>query len=278
MRFIFRIIFIPICFFGISCEPGDGALIDLPELKTKYVVESYLMPGESPRFLITHTDGFIKDYDINSQDNDISTEMVEGVVGALYINGESHEVVNKHLEYEGKFYNYQVSGVDSLGQNDVLELELTFPTGEKVYSKSRVPELIEIDSIAFNKSENRYGDVLYITFDKPETQYVRRILLRVRGKYTQLIQDLPVSGSLSNNGKMVFGSEMDFRRGDTVISRIYSINKEYYDYYNSIFMNLQSNTNPFVQPGQISGNIVGSDKVVGIFTAMQMADSLVVVK
>ena len=47
--------------------------------------------------------------------------------------------------------------------------------------------------------------------------------------------------------------------------------KSYYDFYNSVTGSINANSNPFGQPGKISSNIRGSDKVIGIFTGINQS-------
>ena len=54
-------------------------------------------------------------------------------------------------------------------------------------------------------------------------------------------------------------------KGDTIISTLFHIDKAYYDFRESVQNAINSNGNPFGQPGVLKSNIEGG---LGIFTGL----------
>jgi hypothetical protein len=57
-----------------------------------------------------------------------------------------------------------------------------------------------------------------------------------------------------------------FNKGDSIIVRVFALNRDYYLFLNSVELAKQVNGNPFVQPAQVVSNINGG---FGIFTCLQ---------
>ncbi|HET9278160.1 MAG TPA: DUF4249 family protein, partial [Flavitalea sp.] len=67
----------------------------------------------------------------------------------------------------------------------------------------------------------------------------------------------------------------DFARNDTVAVRVYSLNKEHYEYLESMGNARRSNFNPFSQPGRIKSNVSGG---LGIFTSISYTEHKVIIR
>jgi len=79
-------------------------------------------------------------------------------------------------------------------------------------------------------------------------------------------QDFTTTDNFSTtDGEIVYGTGFDFMKGDTVISTLFHIDQAYYDFKESVQDAINSNGNPFGQPGVIKSNIEGG---IGIFTGL----------
>jgi len=67
------------------------------------------------------------------------------------------------------------------------------------------------------------------------------------------------------NGKSVMGTGSKFTKGDQLIFTLYHIDKQYYDYLNSINGAQNANFSAFAQPYPISSTL---DKGFGVFTVL----------
>jgi len=73
---------------------------------------------------------------------------------------------------------------------------------------------------------------------------------------------------------LVFGTAFEYAPGDTLISTLYHISEDYYDFLESLETALNSNGNPFVQQESTRSNINGG---IGIFTGFTLDRKMVIV-
>ncbi len=81
-------------------------------------------------------------------------------------------------------------------------------------------------------------------------------------------QDFIFSDRTSQEPVIAFGTGYDLTEGDTVISAVYHITKDYYNYVESVQAAVFGNLNPFAQPSPIKSNVSGSGNPLGIFTCL----------
>jgi hypothetical protein len=112
--------------------------------------------------------------------------------------------------------------------------------------------------------------------DPPTIENYYRILI---GKNINLFGSDPTDfriNDISFNGKAFsYYSEPDFARNDTITVRVYSLNKEHYEYLESMGNARRSNFNPFSQPGRIKSNVNGG---LGIFTSILFTEQKVIIR
>lgn len=259
-----------------GCDLDKEIQVDVPDFESGYVVEAYVMPGNTFGMLITKSFGYFDVFDSTmAYENQLQKLLVEDVEGSLYLNGKEYKIYNQYRIFgeNPMIYNYTLSDRIRFHPKDEIDIELTFPTGEKVTAKTQIPETRPIDSVALITNER--GEVrsqTYFSTGPGEKEYFRRQLFRIREGRITILQDFVSDNRIASDGKMVFGSGYDFEEGDTLHSRISHITAEYFNFFNSINGSIGANSNPFSQPGKIASNIRGSDRVIGIFTGINSTD------
>lgn len=275
---LFKRIFLCIFTFQVifSCNLEKDIEIDVPAFENGYVVESYVSPGKNLGLLITKSYGFFEVFDSNQLNQEKLAEiLVQGVTGYIELNDVRHPLKNQIQIIPGTttVYNYEIGENVRFNENDRIKLVLRFPTGEQVESATRIPERRPLDSLRLDTNKDmEVREVSFVSTDSVNTEYFRRQLLRIRNNRIKIVQDYIVDNSTVSGEKLAFGSGYEFEIGDTLISRVSHIRKEYYDFYQSVTGSINANSNPFGQPGSISGNIKGSNRIIGIFTGINQSE------
>lgn len=259
-----------------SCNLEKEIEIDVPAFENGYVVESYLSPGNNFGMLITKSYGFFEVFDSNQLNQEqLPDLLIQGANGYLEVDGIRHPLLNQIQIIPGTttIYNYVLKDKVNFNENDRVKLVLTFPTGEEVEATTQIPERRPLDSIRLDTNKDmEVREVSFISTDSTNTEYFRRQLLRIRDNRIRIVQDYIVDNSTIKGRKLAFGSGYEFEIGDTLISRVSHIRKEYYDFYQSVTGSISANSNPFGQPGTISSNIRGSNRIIGIFTGINQSE------
>lgn len=272
IRFIYFLLLLAIG----GCDLDKEIEVDVPDFEPGYVVEAYVMPGHTFGMLITKSFGYFDVFDSTmAYEDQLPKMLVEEVEGSLFLNGKEYKIHNQYRIFgeNPMIYNYTLGDRIRFHPKDEIDIELTFPTGEKVTAKTQIPETRPIDSVSLISNDR--GEVrsqTYFTSDPDEKEYFRRQLFRIREGRIAILQDFVSDNRIASDGKMVFGSGYDFEEGDTLHSRITHITAEYFNFFNSINGSIGANSNPFSQPGKIKSNIRGSDRVIGIFTGMNTSE------
>lgn len=266
--FVFQVLF--------SCNLEKEIEIDVPGFENGYVIESYITPGKKLGLLVTKSYGFFEVFDSNALSQEQLIDIfVQDADGYIQVNDDKYPLTNEIQIVPGTttVYNYVVHDNLTLHENDQIRLVLHFPSGEEVRSETKIPERRPLDSLRLDTNKDmELREVSFLTTDSNNTEYFRRQLLRIRDNRIKIVQDYILDNSTVSGGKLAFGSGYEFEVGDSLISRISHINKEYYDFYQSVTGSVSANSNPFGQPGTIVGNIKGSDQVIGIFTGINQSE------
>lgn len=256
--------------------------VDIPDFEPGYVVECYIGPGEPFGLLLTRSRHYF-DYPDGGeiQSDQLSSLLVQGADGTVIINEEEFQLKNQVRVNPStqKIYNYVLPRKINFQAGDQLRLNLHLPTGENISARTHVPCPMPIDSIVLKSNEaGEIKSTCYMTTKEDTVQYVHRKLFRMREGKTAIVQDIIADNTLSIDGILSFGSGYDFLPGDTLISRLTHLTKEYYDFYKSASGSVSANTIPFTQPGQIVSNVEGSDRVIGVFAGYHPGQQLVILE
>ncbi len=253
-----------------SCNLTQEVEIDLPAYTSQPVVECYLEPGKPFRMLLSKSSPFFDEISIDSFAQ--KTLLSDALVTISY---------NGHTDTLGNFMSLEVSPLrvfNYTGKNNVpadpgieYSLYIELPNGlGNITGKTVMLPHVPIDSVRaeFSPQIDTLARILtYINDDLKTENYYRRLL-----NYSSLDslpqQDFLVSDRTSTEPLIVFGTGYELTRGDTVVNTIFHINKDYYNFLESVQLAVIGNLNPFAQPSPIKSNVSGTSNPLGIFTCL----------
>lgn len=269
MRTIKSILYTAICFATIvSCDLNQEIEIELPEYTPQITVECYVESGKPFNLLLTKSVGYFDPLVIDPQEY-LEQILVNDATVSISAGNNKYELDN------GVFLDPVSFKLNNYGRVDAVEfdpgtelaLEIQLADGTVLTSETTVLEPLVIDSVSieFNEIQEDMARCLIFGDDNdPEINYVRRMLHD--GSLDSLVIDFVATDEFTEGDRFIFGSDYSFDRGDTIINTLIHINKEYYDFYQSVQGAAFVNGNPFGQPGQIISNIEGEGNPIGIFT------------
>ena len=273
MRTIKSIIYTAICFATlVSCDLNQEIEIELPEYTPQITVECYVESGKPFNLLLTKSVGYFDPLVIDPQEY-LEQILVNDATVSISAGNDKYELEN------GVFLDPASFKLNNYGRADALEfdpgtelaLEIQLSDGTVLTSETTVLEPFEIDSVSieFNEIQEDMARCLIFGDDNdPEINYVRRMLHD--GSLDSLVIDFVATDEFTEGDRFIFGSDYSFERGDTIINTLIHVNKEYYDFYQSVQGAAFVNGNPFGQPGQIISNIEGDGNPIGIFTCISV--------
>ncbi len=271
MRTIKSIVYTAICFATlVSCDLNQEIEIELPEYTPQIAVECYVESGKPFNLLLTKSVGYFDPLVVDPQEY-LEQILVNDATVSISAGNDKYELDN------GVFLDPVSFKLNNYGRADALEfdpgtelaLEIQLSDGTILTSATTVLEPLEIDSVSieFNEIQEDMARCLIFGDDNdPDINYVRRMLHD--GSLDSLVIDFVATDEFTEGDRFIFGSDYSFERGDTIINTLIHINKEYYDFYQSVQGAAFVNGNPFGQPGQIISNIEGEGNPIGIFTCI----------
>lgn len=252
----------------VGCDLEKVIEIELPTFQEQLNVECYIQPNESFKLLLTKTVSYFEAPQL---------PLVSKALVVITYNGRSDTLQNRPLSINGKFYNYTSTVRAPMQAGTEFTLYVRDSSGTEVRSKTILLKQVKIDSlrVIWNKTDT-LASVLTILKDDPTTDnYYRRFFHR------DTLDGKPESDSnfrdrIATNGTLTIGTGYNYKVGDTLIATLFHINKDYYEFQQSVDDARDANSSPFQQPSAIKSNIIGG---VGIFTAMYgWRDSLIIRK
>lgn len=253
------------------CSCDKAIEVNLPEYEQELVMEMYLEKGRPLRCLLIQSLPYT-DTAINKPINDALVIFSDGTTKDTLTYRMNQDMVT------GRFYNYYHPRI--VEPNPEKVYSVTILSNEKtITSTTKFSQTTaSIDSVIVRESPNEADSFsVGIKFTDPSSiENYYRILI---GKNLNLFGSDPTDFRISDisfNGKpFSYYSEPDFARNDTITVRVYSLNKEHYEYLESMGNARRSNFNPFSQPGRIKSNVSGG---LGIFTSILYTERKVIIR
>ena len=263
----------------VSCDLNQEIEIELPEYTPQITVECYVQNGKPFNLLLTKSVGYFDPLVLDPQEY-LEQILVNDAQVSVVVENETYELVNGAFLDPTSFTlnNYASSELVNFDPGTDLALEVKLADGTVLSANTSIVEPLEIDSISieFNEVQTDMARCLIFGDDNdPEVNYVRRMLHD--GSLDSLVIDFVATDEFTECDRFVFGSDYSFERGDTVINTLIHINKEYYDFYQSVQGAAFVNGNPFGQPGQLISNIEGEGNPIGIFTSISVDTTFTIV-
>ncbi|HKH60223.1 MAG TPA: DUF4249 domain-containing protein [Flavitalea sp.] len=252
-----------------SCDKAID--VDLPEYQQELVMEMYLEQGRPLRCLLIESLPYT-DTAINKPVNDALI---------IFSDGTKNDTLTYRINQDmvtGRFYNYYHPRVIEPDPNKIYSITI-IGNEKKITSTTRFSQTkATVDSLIVRESMNEPDSFsVGIKFTDPASvENYYRILI---GKNINLFSSDPTDFRISDisfDGKpFSYYSEPNFARNDTIAARVYSLNKEHYEYLESMGNARRSNFNPFSQPGRIKSNVSGG---LGIFTSILYTEHKVIIR
>jgi hypothetical protein len=268
---MFRTIFTAATILLLSaCNLTKEVEIDLPDYAAQPVVECYIEPGKPPMMLLSKSANFFADFD-TSLNQFIQNIVLQGAIAVIEHSGTYDTLKNVPFfdMQNQRFFNYTGSQVVPYAPGDVFNLNITLPDGKTITASTIMAKYAPIDSLVveWNPENDTLSRLLtYFTDDVTTSDYYRRMLNRA--SLDSIDQDFTVTDRFSETPKIVFGTGFEYEQGDTLISALFHISEQYYDYLESVQNAFRANVNPFAQPSTIKSNVSGNANAMGIFTAL----------
>jgi hypothetical protein len=246
--------------------------VELPPYHPEMVVEMYLEDGKPLRCLVSeslpYTDSMIK-----KPLDDALVIFSDGVQDDTLVYRVNEDADN------ARWYNYFHPRILRADPSKTYSLRVTDSHERSVSGTTRFSQqLIDIDSLTSKESEREVDTFtvgVMITDPAEINNYYRFVMGKRLNDHRFDQTDFTVSDVSFNGKKFSFYSEGDFARNDTVTVRLYSLQKEHYDYIQSVDDARGSNFNPLSQPGKIKSNVSGG---IGIFTTIRYAQKQEIVE
>lgn len=257
-RYLYFTLLLVSCLF--SCDLEKDIEVDLPEYESQLVIECYLEFGKPYRLALSESVSYFADPALPII-NDAIVVISDGEHTDTLLNIFTIDPLSE------KGYNFVHSRIVEEDYNKVYTLTVALADGQQVTATTSFLQPILIDSLT-PIFDNTVATVFtYLTDPPNEVNYFRRVFHKGQSIYEGAVeQDFSTTDDLVNsNGQIIFGSGFVYAAGDTLISTLFHIDEAYYNFLETYNDAINSNGNPFAQPGAVLSNIDGG---IGIFTAL----------
>ncbi|MEM6263440.1 MAG: DUF4249 domain-containing protein [Bacteroidota bacterium] len=271
--------------FGCSDFFQTDIELDLPPHERQLVVECYLQPNFPILLSLTETLEYFGQPELPLvNDAEVSVSWRNRTVNLIY----GPLVLPDGTVLDSGIYQPEnlLTGIVPEDYNATFTLNVRTKDGRELTAETQLLREVPIDRIEWEFNDDSLAFVLTRFFDDGgQNNYYRR-LFQVRDFQVERFvdgqgqvvsdtirvvndeQDFTADDRFSNGELVTFGTGFNYEKGDTVISTLYHINREYYDFLNTVDDAVAANSNPFGQPSRIISNIQGG---TGIFTGIAVS-------
>lgn len=250
-----------------GCNLEKDIDIDLPPYQSQMVVECYIEPGQPIKLSLVESNSYLDAPDI---------KLIEDAEVIIYYNGSP---INLNFEpsYDKrtkKYYTHTTRFAVPGQPGDVYSLDITDKKGRSVSGSTTILPVVKIDTVEFNFNDKEKALVLTRFRDSAATENYYRYAVHKDSLNHSAEVEYASPDELNNGKPFAFGTGYDFEPGDTVFVSLFHIDKEYYDFRQSVEDAQSSNGNPFAQPGRVKSTVQGG---LGVFTNIVFDRKLLIV-
>lgn len=279
-RYFSRAVFMLLTFLAVlflSCE--KEITVDLPQPDAKIVVEGYIFQGERPYVILSRNAGYFSPIDSASLAN---TFIFNGVV--IVSDGTNTDTLTFQPAAESPLgIAYVKNNPTVIGQVGKTYTLTAIADGQTVTSSTSIIQPVPLDSSLWKLGTNQDSlGFAWIYFKDPgiDLRGYRVMSRRVSANpaknepyfrtnfYVENVlfsgQQAPIGFDRAEQfGEGLADDEEDdpddgyFRVGDTVLVRLCTIDKPYYDFLNTLGNSVGSSGSPFASPNNVQSNVVG---------------------
>lgn len=253
--------------FLTGCQWENVLELEMDDHKKEVVVECYIEPGRPFRLVLSETSNFL---------DAPSTPYIYDAKVIISYKDKEVELSPNYVYYPAsrKFYNY--ISEDTVPELYDTDFHLEIKTQKKVITgttRMLRPKKITNLNYVLNSEGMAYVNIEFEK-DAEFTNFYRLVVNRDSIRGTNYVS-LPLSDEYSVGPGMQFSTGYDFSENETVVVTVFHINKDYYNFLESVQNAIIANINPFSQPNAIISNINGG---VGIFTALNFDRKEIVIR
>ncbi|WP_169727997.1 DUF4249 domain-containing protein [Adhaeribacter aquaticus] len=228
----------------------------LPELKPQLVVECYLEQGMPYQLTLSESTSFLAEPQLS---------LVRDAIVVISFRGRPDTLRYRPFfdTYQRKYYTHYSRNILRARAGEVLTLVITDKTGRKLTGTTIVQAPVRIDTIEAHYNDRQEAFLLTKFTDPPQTSNYYWYSVHKRRFNSRAELDYAADDKLNESSTIAFGSGYDFKKNDTTIVSLYHIEKQYYDFLNTVEAAREANSNPFAQPSGIKSTVQGG---LGVFT------------
>lgn len=257
MRFLL-LIFFGLAFYG--CSLDKVVEVKLPAYERKLVAECYLEYDKRVEVFLMESQSYFDTLEL-SLINDAKV-VIRGA-------GRDDSLENKtELDFEyKKFHNFSgflENGMDTLASYSLI---ITDPKGRKLTGKTTFLPKPNVDTIITRYDLDRdsaAGFLIWIQDFKDQKNYYR-LIINDSSLTKPASANFTFTDIVGDGKRIPIGTGYRYKKGTTVFIRVFHIEKQYYDYLESLDDANRSNGNPFAQPATVKSAMEGG---YGIFTTL----------
>jgi len=263
-----------ILIFGFSnCDLEKEVNLNLPTYENQLVVECYLEVGQPFVAIISKSVDFFAEPGL---------PVISGATVTITHQGEIY-TLNEGIYTDPtgtKVYNYGSSSICPANYEEDFTILVSDGNGRIASATTQILNPILIDTLETVWMPNNPTKALVFTrFKDPadDENFYRRMFQSggTLGEGRDEQDFTTTDNFATTDNEIVYGTGFDFMKGDTVISTLFHIDQVYYDFQESVQAAINSNGNPFGQPGVIKSNIEGG---IGIFTALSYDRKVLIIE
>jgi len=240
-----------ISFIAQGCSKADIDVL-IPEGPGNIVVEGYITPGYPSELTLTESNTLNDDLVLlaiwNAQvkiSTDTGTMIAQNI---LYNKSDRHIVVN-----------YGCRDTVRQDSHSFFNLNITTKDGRSVQASTKIVSSVKIEKVELNND----NIVVYHNLSTDTSKYFKLSIDNYKKGNPVLTKNVLYDQNNSNSTSCVMPLSKYKNDADSIVVRLFHIQKEYYDYLNSVENASSAFFDPLLNPETIKSNINGG---IGIFT------------
>lgn len=251
-----------------GCNMEKDFEVDLPVMAPQLVAECYLEAGQPYRLTLTESTNYLAAPEL---------PLVKNAAVIIFYKGKPDTLryAPFYDKFSRKYYTHVSSTIMAGKPGDTYSLQITDQQGRKLTGTTTVLPVVPLDTVeyTYNDRKKAYLVAKYTDNGAAKNYYffsVQRDSINNRAEI-----DYAADDNISNGLPSAFGTGYDFEKNDTVFVSLYHLEKQYYDFFNSVESARDANGNPFAQPGSVISTVQGG---YGVFTHLVFDRRMVVLK
>jgi hypothetical protein len=240
-----------ISFIAQGCSKADIDVL-IPEGARNIAVEGYVTPGYPTELTLTESNTLNDDLVLlaiwNAQvkiNTDTGTMIAQNI---LYNKSDRHIVVN-----------YSCRDTVRQGAHSFLNLNITTKDGRSVQASTKIVSSVKIEKVELNND----NIVVHHNLPNDTSKYFKLSIANYKEGNPILTKSVLYDQNNSNSTSCVMPLSKYKNYADSIVVTLFHIQKEYYDYLNSVENASSAFFDPLLNPETIKSNINGG---IGIFT------------